>query len=81
MLFPVIVRGGADGRQADRGHAAWMGGLPADAPPRRGTPEYEEMMTKRAQEPRGRRQQQPNPRHLSSSDEPHMTPVPIDRPA
>jgi len=28
----------------------WMGGLPADAPPRRGTPEYDEMMTKRAQE-------------------------------
>jgi hypothetical protein len=27
-----------------------MGGLPADAPPRRGTPEYDEMMTKRAQE-------------------------------
>jgi hypothetical protein len=28
----------------------WMGGLPADAPPRRGTPEYDEMMAKRAQE-------------------------------
>jgi hypothetical protein len=28
----------------------WMGGLPADAKPRRGTPEYDEMMTKRAQE-------------------------------
>ena len=35
-------------RIADMPH--WMGGLPADAPPRRGTPEYDEMMTKRAQE-------------------------------
>ena len=33
---------------ADMPH--WMGGLPADAPPRRGTPEYDEMMAKRAQE-------------------------------
>ena len=47
MLFPVI--GGTTGeRIADMPH--WMGGLPADAPPRRGTPEYDEMMTKRAQE-------------------------------
>jgi hypothetical protein len=28
----------------------WMGGLPADAPPRRGTPEDDAMMAKRAQE-------------------------------
>ena len=28
----------------------WMGGLPPDAPPRRGTPEYDEFMAKRAQE-------------------------------
>ncbi len=28
----------------------WMGGLPADAPPRRGTPEYDYFMAKRAQE-------------------------------
>jgi hypothetical protein len=28
----------------------WMGGLPADAPPRRGTPEYDAWMAKRAQE-------------------------------
>ena len=34
-------------RLADMPH--WMGGLPADAPPRRGTPEYDEMMAKRAQ--------------------------------
>ena len=38
----------------------WMGGLPADAKPRRGTPEYDEMMSKRAQEaarPKTERQQ------------------------
>ena len=28
----------------------WMGGLPADAPPRRGTPEYDAWMAKRAEE-------------------------------
>jgi len=28
----------------------WMGGLPADAPPRRGTPEYDAWMAKRAQD-------------------------------
>jgi hypothetical protein len=28
----------------------WMGGLPADAPPRRGTPEYDAWMAARAKE-------------------------------
>ncbi len=28
----------------------WVGGLPADAPPRRGSPEYDAWMAKRAQE-------------------------------
>ena len=32
------------------GMPQWMGGLPADAPPRRGTPEHDEFMAKRAQE-------------------------------
>jgi len=50
MLFPVVLRERSDCRRADRGHAALDGGLPADAPPRRGTPEYDEMMAKRAQE-------------------------------
>jgi len=62
MLFPVIARGGSDSRRADCGHAALDGGLPADAPPRRGTPEYDEMMAKRAQEaarPKTEQQQQP----------------------
>jgi hypothetical protein len=45
-------------RMADTPH--WMGGLPADAPPRRGTPEYDEMMAKRAQEAaRPKTEQQP----------------------
>ena len=35
-------------RMADMPH--WMGGLPAGVPPRRGTPEFDEMMAKRAQE-------------------------------
>jgi hypothetical protein len=43
---------------ADMPH--WMGGLPADAPPRRGTPEYDEFMAKRAQEAaRSKTEQQP----------------------
>jgi hypothetical protein len=33
---------------ADMPH--WMGGLPEGVPPRRGTPEYDEFMAKRAQE-------------------------------
>ena len=33
---------------ADMPH--WMGGLPDDAPPRCGSPEYDEFMAKRAQE-------------------------------
>ena len=33
---------------ADMPH--WMGGLPGDAPPRRGTAEYDAWMAKRAQE-------------------------------
>ena len=28
----------------------WMGGLPEGVPPRRGTPEYDEWMAKRAEE-------------------------------
>jgi hypothetical protein len=43
---------------ADMPH--WMGGLPADTPPRSGTPEYDEMMAKRAQEAaRPKTEQQP----------------------
>jgi hypothetical protein len=50
MLFLSSCAGDrtASERIADMPH--WMGGLPADAPPRRGTPEYDEMMAKRAQE-------------------------------
>jgi hypothetical protein len=48
---------------ADMPH--WMGGLPAGVPPRRGTPEYDEMMAKRAQEaarPKTEQQQQQQPK-------------------
>ena len=38
----------------------WMGGLPEDAPPRPGTPEYDAWMAKRAEEAaRPKTQQQP----------------------
>ncbi len=48
----------AGGHIADMPH--WMGGLPADAPPRRGTPEYDAWMAKRAQEAaRPKTEQQP----------------------
>ena len=50
--------GGRTPHIADMPH--WMGGLPADAPPRRGSPEYEEFMAKRAQEAaRPKTEQQP----------------------
>jgi len=43
---------------ADMPH--WMGGLPGDAPPRRGTPEYDARMARRAQEAaRPKTEQQP----------------------
>ena len=47
-LACVTLSSCAGGHVADLPH--WMGGLPADAPPRRGTPEYDEFMAKRAQE-------------------------------
>src|SRR6266851_1425905 len=40
----------------------WMGGLPADAPPRRGTPEYDEFMAKRTQEAATPKTEQQQPR-------------------
>jgi hypothetical protein len=43
---------------ADMPH--WMGGLPGDAPPRRGTSEYDAWMARRAQEAaKPRTEQQP----------------------
>ena len=47
-LACVTLSSCTGGHVADLPH--WMGGLPADAPPRRGTPEYDEFMAKRAQE-------------------------------
>jgi hypothetical protein len=40
--------GGRTSHIADMPH--WMGGLPEGTPPRRGTPEYDAWMAKRAQE-------------------------------
>ena len=37
----------------------WMGGLPECAPPRRGTPEYDAMMAKRAQDAATPKTEQP----------------------
>jgi hypothetical protein len=45
---------------ADMPH--WMGGLPGDAPPRRGTPEYDEFMAKRAQEAARPKSEQQQPK-------------------
>ena len=42
--------GGRTAGEAIADMPPWMGGLPADAPPRRGTPAHDEMMAKRAQE-------------------------------
>jgi len=59
LLLPDCAGGRTAGEHiADIPH--WMGGLPADAPPRRGTPEYDEFMAKRAQEAaRSKTEQQP----------------------
>ncbi len=45
---------------ADMPH--WMGGLPADAPPRRGTAEYDAWMAKRAQEAASPKTEQQQPK-------------------
>jgi hypothetical protein len=47
-LACITLSSCAGGHIADMPH--WMGGLPDDAPPRRGTPEYDEFIAKRTQE-------------------------------
>jgi hypothetical protein len=47
-LACVMLSSCTGGHIADMPH--WMGGLPDDAPPRRGSPGYDEYMAKRAQE-------------------------------
>jgi len=44
-------------RIADMPH--WMGGMPSDVPPRRGTPEYDAWMAARAQEAARPKTEQP----------------------
>jgi hypothetical protein len=48
MLLSSCAAQTAGERLADMPH--WMGGLPAGAPPRRGTPEYDAWMAARAEE-------------------------------
>jgi len=50
----------AGGHIADMPH--WLGGLPADAPPRTGSPEYDAWMAKRAQEAARPKTEQPQPK-------------------
>ena len=59
LWLPDCAGGRSPGEHiADMPH--WMGRLPADAPPRRGTPEYDALMAKRAQEAaRPKTEQQP----------------------
>jgi hypothetical protein len=47
-LACVTLPSCAGGHIADMPH--WMGGLPEDAPPRPGSPEYDAWMAKRAEE-------------------------------
>jgi len=62
-LACLSLSGCADGRTAGERIADmpyWMGGLPEGVPPRRGTPEYDAWMAKRAQEAaRPKTEQQP----------------------
>jgi len=61
-LACVTLSSCAGAHVADMPH--WMGGLPADAPPRRGSPEYDEFMAKRTQEaarPKTEQQQPTSP--------------------
>ena len=55
MVFMVLPACASDPRPAVSGAIAdsvpsWLGGLPKDAPPRRGTPEYDAWQKKRAEE-------------------------------
>jgi hypothetical protein len=48
----------------------WLGGLPADAPPRPGTAKYDEFMRERE-----RKRLQPAPAHAAKSDPSALDPV------
>jgi hypothetical protein len=53
LLFVIanLIAGCAtSGRNPVADMPSWMGGLPADAPPRPGTPAYESWQTERAKE-------------------------------
>jgi len=57
LLLPSCAGKTAGERLADMPH--WMGGMPADVPPRRGTPEYDAWMAARAQEAARPKTEQP----------------------
>jgi hypothetical protein len=67
LTIPVLCLACVTLSSCAGGHVAdvvphWMGGLPADAPPRPGTPEYDAWMAKRAEEaarPKTQQQQPP----------------------
>src|SRR6266542_3201826 len=46
---------------------AWMGGLPKDAPPRLGTPEYDELHRKQEAERARDKSHDPNPEHCKAA--------------
>jgi predicted small secreted protein len=54
LLLPSLLLSGCAGGKTAGEHIAdmpsWMGGLPEGTPPRRGTPEYDAWMAKRAEE-------------------------------
>jgi hypothetical protein len=47
---------------------AWMGGLPKDAPPRHGTPEYDEFQRKREAEWGRDKSHDPKPEHCKDEN-------------
>jgi hypothetical protein len=62
-LSPSSCAGGRTAGEWIAGMPHWMGGLPVDAPPRSGTPEYDAWMTARAQEAARRKPISPNSSH------------------
>jgi hypothetical protein len=54
LIFPFLIAslaaGCATGSNPVADMPSWMGGLPADAPPRRGTPAYDAWQAERAKE-------------------------------
>jgi len=56
----------------------WMGGLPKDAPPRHGTPEYDDFQRKREVERARDKSHDPKPEHCKNEQATSVIPHPID---